>query len=506
MFELRDYQLKAHELIYEKFRANLKTLLVMATGSGKSKTIVSFIEKIHKHFIIILVVKNRKLVNQLAADTKLFNLDYGVFMANHDEYDDTKLIQVCSIDTINTRGQHPHISSTKDIVLIIDEADQAKSSTYQSAINRYLNRGYARTFLLGMTATPYNGLDFFDCFINPITPLELKERGFLVDYKYYIPKHSIDLGNVEIKRGEWVGSQISKKMNTPTMIKHSFTAWLDYGDSRQTLVFCSSKQHAEDFRDYINNYYKKEVAAFVFDKTSDADRISIFKKFESGVLRFLINIKIITRGVDIPCIGTILDLAATLNANLHIQKLGRGSRKNDFYTDCIVIDPVKNLINNGHFYQHREITLEVPKKRSKKDLEDIMMRVCDKCFRAEEPQAFGKNNICPFCGHCNKPLPTKKLSKSAKEKIFLESASEEVIEQRQMIKDFKKILWLNQYGPKQKVKFTYQVAKEKAVIKMLEKYGKEKCLTIKKSIGLTDEILNQWEEMYNYVPLGGLYE
>lgn len=503
MFKLRDYQLKAHDEIIDRFRKNLKTLLVMATGAGKSKTIVSFVEKIHKHYIIILVVKNRKLVNQLAEDTKLFNLDYGVFMANHDEYDDTKLIQVCSIDTINTRGQHPHITSKKDIVLIIDEADQAKSATYQSMINRYLNRKTARTFLLGMTATPYNGLSFFDTYINPITPLELLKRGYLVDYKYYIPKTAIDSDGIEIKRGEFVSSQVSKKMNTQAMIKNCFNAWLEFGDNRQTLAFCSSKQHAEDFRDYINSYYGKEMAAFVFDKTSDADRKEIFNKFENGVLRFLINIKIITRGVDIPCIGTIIDMALTLNVNLHIQKLGRGSRKNDFYDDCIVIDTVKNLVNNGHFYQHREISLEEPAKRSRKDLEDVSMRVCVKCFRADTVERFGVNNVCPYCGTKNKPLLKKKLSKKAQEKLFLQNATPEQIEQQQMIKEYKKILWKYQ-NLEMLGKLSLKAAREKSTIKMLNKYGKDKCLKIKKSINLTPEILKHWEMKNDYVPLGGL--
>lgn len=500
MFKLRDYQLKAHDQIIEKFKKNLKTLLVMATGAGKSKTVVSFVEKIHKHYIVILVVQNRKLVNQLAEDTKLFNLDYGVLMANHNEYDEKKEIQVCSIDTIHARGIHPHITSKKGIVLIIDEADQAKSPKFQSMINRYVNREFGKTWLLGMTATPYNGLDFFDTFINPITPLELKERGFLVDYKYYIPKNTLDYTGISIKRGEWNSEQVAKKMNTPSMIKNCFNAWLSFGDDRQTLIFCSNKKHAEDFRDFINTYYKKEVAAFVFDKTSDTERKAIFDKFENGIIKFLINIKIITRGVDIPRIGCVLDAAATLNVNLHIQKLGRGSRKNDLYKDCIVIDAVKNVINNGHFYQKREITLEVSKSKTKKELV-FQMRVCETCFRAAEPQDFGTKNICPYCKASNSPIKKKKLSKYQKDKLFLETASEEAIEQRQMIKEFKKILWVNQNIKKMK----YPLAKEQAIYKMLDKHNL-KCIHIKKSIGMTNEIIDRWKlrKKNKYVPLGGM--
>lgn len=501
MIKLRDYQEEAHQQIIEKFKQNLKTLLVMATGSGKSKTVVSFIAKLQKHFIIILVVKNRKLVNQLAEDAAFFELDYGVFMADHDEFDPSKEIQVCSIDTISTRGQHPHITSKKDIILVIDEADQAKSSTYQSMIKRYMNRGFARTFLLGMTATPYNGLDFFDCFINPITPKQLRAKGFLVDYKYFIPKDSLDYSGIALKRGEWVGSQVAKKMNTSSMIKNNFSAWLEFGDNRQTLVFCSDKKHSIAMMEYINAFYNQEMAAFVYDKTSDQDRKKIFDDFESGRIRFLINIRIITRGVDIPCIGTILDLASTLNLNLHIQKLGRGSRKNPMYKDCIVIDPVKNVLNNGHFYQEHPIDLAEPIKRKKSELEVLQMRVCAKCFRAAETADFGVKNTCPYCGFSNKPIPKKKVSKYMKDKIFMESASEEAIEQKKMINDFKKILWKKKNIGK---RYPNDIAREKAHMDLFKKYGVDKVLKISKSIGLKQSTTEEYKRRNSYQVLGGM--
>lgn len=501
MFKLRDYQALGHEQIVDRFKKNLKTLLVMPTGAGKSKTVVSFMAKYQKHYHIVLVVKTRKLVDQLGEDAKFFSLDYGVFMANHDDFDPSKNSQVCSIDTISTRGIHPHINSKKGIILVIDEADQATSSTYQSMINRYMNRTAGKTFLLGMTATPYNGLDFFDCFIVPITANELRKRGILVDYQYVIPRKSLDYSGISLKRGEWISSQVSSKMNTPSMIKSNFEDWLEFGDNRQTLVFCSDKKHALALMEYINNYYQKEMACFVNEKTKDDERKRIFDRFENGEIRFLINIRIITRGVDIPCIGTILDLASTLNINLHIQKLGRGSRQNPFYKDCIVIDPVKNCINNGPFYKEREISLEKPPKRKKSDLDDISMRDCAKCFRADLVENF-KNNVCPFCGFNNSPLPKKKISKAQEKKMFLESASEEQIEQINMINEFKKELWKKKNLGK--TRYRNDIAREKAQETMFKKYGYEKLMKIKKSIGLKQETIDKFRRRHEYTPLGGL--
>ena len=508
MTKLRDYQELAHTQLVERLKENLSTLLVMATGSGKSKTLVSFIKKYEKHFIFILIVQNRKLVNQLAEDTKEFGLDYGVFMASHDELDTSKKVQVCSIDTINTRGEYPHIKSEKDIIVIIDEADQAKAQKFQSAIKRYNQRKKiipqaGRTFLIGMTATPYNKLgDVFDTYINPITAIELRRRGFLVDYKYFIPRDSVDYKNIIVKRGEWSAIQVSRKLNNPSMIKSCFDSWLRHGEDRQTLIFCMDKKHAEAMCEYINEYYKKIMAKFVYDKTTDKERKGIFDDFESGRIRFLVNIRIITRGVDLPCIGSIIDCAATLNLNLHIQKLGRGSRKNDFYKDCIVIDPAKNVLNNGHFYQEREIDLNKEYKKVKSDLQDLFMRYCENCFRADEAKKF-VNGKCPFCGHSLKQPVKKKLSKYKKDQLFMEQATEAEIEARKMINDYKKILW-----KKKNLGKTYRndIAVIEAHKAMMKKYGVKECLKVAKQIKLLQKTVDAYVKTKEktYVPLGGM--
>jgi len=489
MIKLRDYQLDAHKQIVECFRKNQKTLLVMATGSGKSKTVVSFVEKYNKHYIFILVVKNRKLVNQLANDCRFFNLDYGVYMAAHDDFDPSRPNQVCSIDTIHTRGGYPHINSPKPLVLIIDEADQSKSSTYQSMINKYLNRENERTFLLGMTATPYNCLSHFDTYINPITPKQLLEQGFLVDFEYVIPKNSVDYSDITISKGEFSTKQAVSKFDNPHMIKSNFESWLEYGENRQTLVFCMNKKHAENFCNFVNNFYGKEMAKFVYDKTSDEDREQIFSEFNSGIIRFLVNIRIITRGVDLPIIGCILDICCTLNVNLHIQKLGRGSRINDFYKNCIVIDPAKNVIHNGHFYQEREISLTEEFKRNKSTLDSFEIKVCEKCFRAAEKSKF-KNNICPYCGAGNKPEKKKKVSKYMKKKLFMEKATPREIENQQMINEFKKILWKKKNLG---TKYRNNIAREMSQFYLVKKYGLEKVKRISKAISLLPKIVRRFE-------------
>lgn len=519
-FTPREYQLKAHEQIVEAFKRQIKLLLVMSTGAGKSKTIASFVEKYFKHYNWVIVVRKRDLVNQLAETLTEFDLDFGVFMANDSRYSPKKPIQLCSIDTLDSRGILPFLQDPKDLILIIDEADESLSDGYQEVIYKYTNRhNLARpthfgaselskktrpAFLLGMTATPYDKpLSHFDEYIEPVTPHELRDKyKTLVDYKYFIPK-LLDLSKVRVKDGEFNAKDIEREVNSPEAIAEDFAYWLQYGDNRQTLVFCTNQDHAKNVAEYINNYYGQIVAIAVDANTPSDDRKIVYQKFKNGEIRFLVNVRLITRGVDIPIIGTILDLAPTLSINNHLQKIGRGSRPNEAYKDCIVIDMANNLVNNGPFYPTvlRVINLREGKNRSKKDLSDAMMRVCGSCFRAAEPIDFGIKNTCPFCGFCNGKVKEKKLSKAKQKALELEEASPEKIEQIKMISDFKKYLWQLQNLGK---RYPYDIAKEKAQLKLIKAYGISRVEKIKGAIGLSETIIRQQKALYDYVPLGGL--
>lgn len=517
-FKIREYQLKAHEQIVGAFKRGAKILLVMSTGAGKSKTVVSFIEKYLPHYNWILIVRKRDLVNQLAETLNEFNLDFGVFMANDERYSPKKSIQLCSIDTLNSRGVLPFLFDQKDVVLIIDEADESNAEGYQEIITKYIKRhelakpAHFNTandlkpirpaFLLGMTATAFDKpLPHFDEYIEPVKPIELRDKyKALVEYRYFIPKQ-IDLSGVRISKGEFNTRDIERKLNSPEEIKSSFESWLRFGEDRQTLIFTVNQDHAADYAKYINNYYGKEIAVAVDANSTSEHRRETYSRFRRGEIRFIVNVRLVTRGVDIPEIGCILDCASTLSINLHIQKLGRGSRPNGIYKDCIVICCANNLVNNGHFYQARSINLKEGKVRGRKDLGNEMVRICSNCFRAADPAEFGTKNICPFCAHNNGKIKQKELSAYAKKKLELEEATPEKIEQIKMINEFKKELW--KYQNIGKTKYCYDIAKEKAQMFLIKKYGIYKVEKIKNAIGLSETIIRQQKSLYDYVPLGG---
>jgi len=85
--------------------------------------------------------------------------------------------------------------------------------------------------------------------------------------------------------------------------------------------------------------------------------------------------------------------------------------------------------------------------------------------------------------------------------LQLENASPEKIEQIKMINDFKKMLWTFQNLGK---RYSKDIAREKAHLKLMKKYGVDDVLKIRNAIGLKDQTIRQFNTIYDYVPLGGL--
>lgn len=456
-------------------------------GAGKSITAATFIKKYEAHFKFVLMVRTRSLVFQLEEDLKLLNLDYSIFMAG-EKQDFSKRIVLCSKDTIDSRNTLPFLGED-DVILIVDEADQ-NAEFQQEMVEAYKTMS-KRFFFFGMTATAYkrSGLPQFDTYIEPITPTELRDRGRLVDFEYIIPE-LVDFSDVSVEKGEWNAGQVKEKLNTPAKIKAQFRAWQEFGEDRQTLIFCSGVEHSKAVVNYINSYYGKEVAAHCDAETPKEEREDVKRKFRNGILKFISNVLLFTRGTNIIEIGCIWDSAATLDENNHIQKLGRGSRDNPIYSNCLVLDFANNCINNGDFYLERKPILKPQKNRTKSELEVTKMRQCVKCFRASRTSDFGTKNICPKCGHENKKIAKKKLSKAQENKLKMQKATPEQILQVKVINQFKKDLWkLKNTGKK----YRNDIAMRKLHFKYLDKYGAEFILKIQRSIWLNKYQKNYFE-------------
>lgn len=485
---LRDYQAQAIQEIYAVWAKGLRPLLVMPTGSGKSFTIFTLIEQCYKVYPVLLVVRTINLVEQLIADAKKFNLPYGVVMSGHPEYDPQAPIQICSIDTLRSRNFYPFLYNEK-VILAIDEADESKAKGFQDFI-----AAYNTPLVVGMTATPYNGLNHFDIALTPITAEDLRKRGILVDYRYIVPEEKIDVSDIEVEGGEYKAAQVTVATNKRKLYGDAVKAWLEYGDHRPTLLFCSNVMQSKET---VAAFRENKIFAAHIDATTPKDvRRFTIKKFQQGNIKILSVVGLLKRGTDIPEIGCIIDAAPTLRINNHIQKLGRGSRENEHFKDCIVIDMAANCETLNHFYAERKIDLTSPVRLSASQIGQAMI-TCKKCFRPAEPKEF-INGICPYCGYMNKEVRKLQQEKAAKLKLL----DPELIDQKVIINDFKKTYWKYCNISVHTKKF-YQYKKgyrrdekirEHVHFLMLDKYGALRVAKVAKAIFLGPGVITKWAE------------
>ena len=471
---LRDYQIKAHVMLADSFKRSERPLLVMPTGAGKTFTIIEFIKKVYVKYRCILVVRKRGLVDNLVKAAQ--GLDYAIYMAGHPENLNARL-QICSIDTLTARKVFPF--KDEKVLIIIDEADESNSPSYQDMINTY-----PHALIGGMTATPYNGLSHFSEVVMPISALELKRQGILVNFEYIVPEKRLDTSNTTISGGEFSAQEINAITNKREVAANAVGAWFAHSEQRPTLAFSSNVQASKNLCEEFNSYAGKTIAIHIDANSPDEVRAQAISDLEGGRIKILCNVGLIRRGTDIPILGCILDLAPTVRLNNHIQKLGRGSRKNDFFKDCIVIDMAANCLNLNHFYYGRKIDLKTPFKFSRKEFAQAM-RVCKFCFRASENFPKG---ICPYCFTLNTEI--KKAQEKKELELFKRSAT--YIEDRNAIAFFKKEVWKRLSLPHYKNKMYQRLAKNdryRAICNevhelMKKEFGREKLLRIADKIKL----------------------
>lgn len=386
---LRTYQQKAIDEIRAKYsKGNKKVLLHLATGAGKTVVFCYILKKMFDTGkSAIMVVKGRKLVDQASQRLVRENVPHGVLMANHWNYRPHERIQVCSIDTLKSRGLKPNAD-----LIVIDEAHLATSPSYIEFLEQYPN-----TFMLPVTATPYMDKSLAHCaetVVHPVTVKELIEQGFLVAPKYFAP-NIIDTSGIKIKNGDYDSKQLDELVNENTLVGDIVTHYKDIAPGRPALCFAVSIDHSKHI---VEEFNKNGIRARHCDaNSSDKERNAAIEDLRTGKICVLSNVGIFCIGVDIPFLACIIMARPTKSYNLYIQQAGRGSRiyPENGKKDFIILDHASNVLNHGFITEEKEANID-PKKQKKEKFKIVNPKVCKVCF------AVYIKAPCPNCGAIEK--------------------------------------------------------------------------------------------------------
>lgn len=311
MLPLFPYQARAVRKIKEAWLEGFRRiLLVMPTGSGKTRVAADIIETVTQRGRQSLFLAHRR---ELIAQTSK-NLDeigcthHGVILAGHTRNHPLFPIQVASVQTINARGESPRAQ-----FIAWDEAHHATADTYQS-----IGRVYPDALHVGFTATPERGDstplgDVWETLITVVSVAELVELGRLV------PAH------------------VLAPVERSTSLAEDPVVFYDRkARGRRGIVFCQDVEHARSVtRAFLSAGFPAEL---ITGGTPTEERERAIERFTSGATLLLVNVNVLTEGTDLPCADLVIMARGVSAWSSWIQSIGRGLRAYPGKKDCIIAD------------------------------------------------------------------------------------------------------------------------------------------------------------------------
>jgi DNA repair protein RadD len=307
----------------------------------------------------------------------------------HPMTDHEQPVQICSAQTLDRR-KRPDVD-----LVIVDEAHEMHKS-----VLRWMADCPDILLFIGLSATPWSrGLGkYYDNLIVAATPRELIDAGFLSDFVAFAPSEP-DLSAVSTGAdGDFKEGELADVMDVPTITGDITLEWETRGENRPTFEFCINRLHAQHIGE---RFVEAGIAAEYLDgNTPDDERRRIFARFRSGETTVLVNIGVLTIGVDLD-VRCIVDARPTKSPIKFVQAIGRGLRTAPGKVKLVIIDHAGDHLRLGRVTDIARDHLDDGKKRdgsAKKERVDPLPKLRPECkavlgHKARECSACGAQII-----------------------------------------------------------------------------------------------------------------
>ncbi|MGK0371309.1 MAG: type I restriction enzyme R subunit [Glaciecola sp.] len=401
--KLRDYQELAIQQVESALRNNQSNcLLAMATGTGKTRTILGLMYRFLKteRFKRILFLVDRTALGQQAIDTfqeapleqnqtisKIYNIAQLGDMAAEAE----TRIQVATVQAMVKRlfmSDNPPAIDQFDCI-IVDEAHRGytldqdmtegelatrDASQYLSTYRRVLD--YFDAVKIGLTATPAKHTS--EVFGKPVYTYSYREAvadDWLIDheppirYETLLTQKGIQfekgavVSSINIGTGEVEIDELDDELNFEVdafnrrVINENFNKVIcaqlamevDPFSDEKTMIFCATDLHADmvkrllddAFKDLYNGEYNQAAVAKI---TGQSDKVSqLIRQYKNERYpNIAITVDLLTTGIDVPTICNLVFMRRVKSRILYEQMIGRATRRCDEIGKTVfrIYDPV----------------------------------------------------------------------------------------------------------------------------------------------------------------------
>jgi len=365
--ELRDYQVRAIDLVRAEYRRGRRAvLLVLPTGAGKTATASQLIAwAVARGRRCLFLVHRREIVLDTHRRLVAAGVACGVVMAGEASVDAP--VQVCSVQTLVAREQHPPAD-----LLVWDEAHHCAAETY-----REIRAQYPSAWHLGLTATPERSDgaplgDAFEALVAPISVAELVEAGHLAPIDVVAPPTRLQSA---------IGA-------TPA------DAWREHGGGRPAVIFTGTIAESRECVAAIG-----ERAAHIDGSTPRRARDEILRRFERGDLDVVSNCSVLTEGWDSARAEVCVLARGCGSLPVYLQTIGRVRRTGGNASKrCLLLDLAGAAHEHGMPDEDREWSLTEGQAKRRSDREALS--TCLHCGAVSRYAARGAR-----CRRCGQPWP-----------------------------------------------------------------------------------------------------
>jgi len=362
-------------------------LLALPTGAGKTVVVAKLIAD-HGRDRVLFLVPWRELAFQACARLLDRGLDAGVLMGSRSPHGER--ITVATVQTAARRTLADYS------LIVIDEAHRAIARQCLALLDHY-----PKARMVGITATPrrHDGRALsraFDRLILGASTRELIDAGVLSPWIVYGPQVPIDLAEVRIdpKARDYHAGDLGRATARPKLYADALREWGKHARGRPCAVYCVNLAHAGAIAD---TYRAAGVRLAVIDAgTPDRERHQAFTDLRDRRLDALVNVAVLTEGIDLPELEVLQVLRPTLSQTLWRQILGRGARRAPGKVACVVLDHADNTRRHGWPDKEPDWSLDGRQnwnlEAAKKPHPEI--RQCPRCGRLLDASI----SSCPECG------------------------------------------------------------------------------------------------------------
>ena len=410
---LRNYQTRLVKRAKAALKKRGNTLAIAATGAGKTIMLASLASEIGGKTLILQ--HRQELVEQNLKKFRLVNPDWrvSVFDAQSKSMagDAVFAMQQTLCRNLDCLPKFDHV--------IADECHHLPAPTYHAIIDA-CKANNKKLLVTGFTATPERSdkkslRRFFNNVADQITIRELVGLGFLVPPRAFVVDIGVQARLEKLQKQSAFGDQteVAEVLDTRPINNEVVRHWKERAGDRQTIVFCSTVQHASDVADTFRS--NGVACGVVSGNMPDGERKRILADFDRGKLQVITNVAVLTEGFDSQPVGCIILLRLCSDKGPLIQMAGRGLRVVDpeiypgvVKKDCIILDFGTSILKHGNL----DMEDGLHEEKADKEKGEAITKTCLAEYEPGSPYRFpdsqgnvgcgmdvpAQSRTCPVCG------------------------------------------------------------------------------------------------------------